>query len=82
MTPPYDDSACESGPSSRLNVATTSATVIGLPSWKRTPRPNLEGPGSSSTTGLPRGRQAGPQDGVLVGERELLAGDLGDADGG
>ena len=37
MTPLYDDSACESGPRSRRKVATTSATVIGLPSWKRTP---------------------------------------------
>src|SRR5438093_3609378 len=36
-TPLNDDSACESFVSSRLKVATTSSTVIGVPSWNLTP---------------------------------------------
>src|ERR671919_2827520 len=38
ITPLYEDCAWESGPRRRLNVATTSSAVIGLPSWNLTPR--------------------------------------------
>src|SRR4051812_1667225 len=36
-TPLNDESACESFVSSRLNVATTSSAVSGVPSWNLTP---------------------------------------------